>query len=160
MDRLGDGRFRTWRPQLQRSMRPLRVVVHRYGQAPAEVSFPEDQHPVGDLGSDGQHEAFGEAGANYRALVLCRIRGWQPWECAGILGLEPEKDARSGRAASRAEAAYMRPAGGSDGSGTTEPRWPGKVFQPGDCNPTLTAWNCGSTPGATTSTAPGCYGEE
>jgi hypothetical protein len=25
------------------------------------VSFPEDQHPVGQLGADGQHEAFGEA---------------------------------------------------------------------------------------------------
>jgi hypothetical protein len=25
------------------------------------VSLPEDQHPVGDLGADGQHEAFGEA---------------------------------------------------------------------------------------------------
>jgi hypothetical protein len=61
-DRLGDGRFRTWRPQLQCSMRPMPVVVHRIpGKHAAQVSFPEDQHPVGDLGSDGQHEAFGEA---------------------------------------------------------------------------------------------------
>src|SRR4051794_6323764 len=43
-------------------MRPLRVVVRRvYGQHPAEVSLPEDQHPVGQLGADGQHEALGEA---------------------------------------------------------------------------------------------------
>jgi hypothetical protein len=27
----------------------------------AQVSLAEDQHPVGDLGSDDQHEAFGEA---------------------------------------------------------------------------------------------------
>jgi hypothetical protein len=43
-------------------MRPLGVVVHRIlGKHPAQVSLAEDQHPVGDLGADGQHEAFGEA---------------------------------------------------------------------------------------------------
>jgi len=31
------------------------------GQDPAEVPLAEDQHPVGDLGADGQHEALGEA---------------------------------------------------------------------------------------------------
>jgi len=25
------------------------------------VSFPEDQHPVGEIGADGQHKALGEA---------------------------------------------------------------------------------------------------
>ena len=29
------------------------------GKHAAQVSLAEDQHPVGDLGSDGQHEAFG-----------------------------------------------------------------------------------------------------
>jgi len=33
----------------------------------AQVPLAEDQHPVGDLGSDGQHEAFGEA-----------VRAWTP----------------------------------------------------------------------------------
>ena len=48
--------------QLQRSMRPLSVVVRRVlGEDAAQVSFPEDQHPVGEFGADGQHEAFGEA---------------------------------------------------------------------------------------------------
>ena len=43
-------------------MRPLRVVVRGVsGEHPAEVSLPEDQHPVGEFGADGQHEAFGEA---------------------------------------------------------------------------------------------------
>ena len=61
-DRLGDRRFRARWTQLQGSMRPLRVVVRGVlGQHPAEVPLPEDQHPVGDLGPDGQHEAFGEA---------------------------------------------------------------------------------------------------
>jgi hypothetical protein len=62
VDRLGYGSFRTGRAQLQCSMRPMPVVVHRIpGKHAAQVSFPEDQHPVGDLGSDGQHEASGEA---------------------------------------------------------------------------------------------------
>jgi hypothetical protein len=38
------------------------VVVRRVlGEHFAEVSFPEDQHPVGEFGADGQDEAFGEA---------------------------------------------------------------------------------------------------
>ena len=42
-------------------MRPLRVVVRSVGREnPAQVSLPEDQHPVGDFVADGQHEAFGE----------------------------------------------------------------------------------------------------
>ena len=32
-----------------------------HGKHLAQVPLAEDQHPVGDLGPDGQHEAFGEA---------------------------------------------------------------------------------------------------
>ena len=32
-----------------------------------------------------------------RALMLYRMRGWQPWTCAGIVGLRNDADARSGR---------------------------------------------------------------
>jgi hypothetical protein len=36
---------------MQRSMRPLCVVVHRIpGKHAAQVSFPEDQHSVGEFG--------------------------------------------------------------------------------------------------------------
>jgi hypothetical protein len=49
-------------------MWPLGVVVRGVGgQHAAEVLFPEDQHAVGDLGADGQYEAFGEA-----------VRPWAP----------------------------------------------------------------------------------
>jgi hypothetical protein len=59
---LGNGRCWAWRPQPQRPMRPPGVVMGGvHGKHPAEVPLAEDQHPVGDLGSDGQHEAFGEA---------------------------------------------------------------------------------------------------
>jgi hypothetical protein len=45
--------------ELQRSMPPLRVVSRGVrGEDPAEVSFAEDQHPVGKFGPDGPHEAF------------------------------------------------------------------------------------------------------
>jgi hypothetical protein len=43
-------------------MRALPVVVQRIlGKDAAQVLLAEDQHPVGDFGADGQHEAFGEA---------------------------------------------------------------------------------------------------
>ena len=61
-NRLGDRRFRARRAEPEGAMRPLSVVVRGVlGQHPAEVPLPEDQHPVGQLGADGQHEAFGEA---------------------------------------------------------------------------------------------------
>jgi hypothetical protein len=57
-----DGLFGAWRAQLLRSMRPLRVVVRGIlGEQLAEMSLAEDQHAVGEFGSDGQDEAFGEA---------------------------------------------------------------------------------------------------
>jgi peptidoglycan hydrolase-like protein with peptidoglycan-binding domain len=34
-----------------------------------------------------------------RALILYRERGWQPWQCATILGLRADRDAGSGRIA-------------------------------------------------------------
>jgi hypothetical protein len=48
--------------KLSGSMRPLGVVVRSVGgEHSAQVSFSEDQHPVGEFGAKGQHEAFGEA---------------------------------------------------------------------------------------------------
>jgi hypothetical protein len=52
VDRLGDRQFRAWRTQVQRSMRPLRIVVSRVlGEHALKVSFPENQHPVSDFGA-------------------------------------------------------------------------------------------------------------
>src|SRR5436305_11807628 len=39
------------------------------GEDAAQVSFPEDQHPAGEFGADGQHEALCEA---VRARALGR----------------------------------------------------------------------------------------
>jgi hypothetical protein len=44
---------------MQRSMWPLRVVVRSISfEHPAQMTLAEDQHPVGELGPDGQHEAL------------------------------------------------------------------------------------------------------
>ena len=40
---------------------PCVVVRGIQGKRPAQVSLSEDQHAVGELGADGQHEAFGVA---------------------------------------------------------------------------------------------------
>jgi len=43
-------------------MWPVRVVVRGVlGKHHSEVSFSEDQHPIGQLGPHRQHEAFGKA---------------------------------------------------------------------------------------------------
>jgi hypothetical protein len=43
------------------SARCGRRVRSVLGKHPAKVPLPEDQHAIGELGADGQHEAFGEA---------------------------------------------------------------------------------------------------
>ncbi|HEU5265444.1 MAG TPA: peptidoglycan-binding protein [Jatrophihabitans sp.] len=49
------------------------------------------------VGGSGYPNKASKAEQDARALILYRMRGWQPWQCAGILGLREDKDARSGR---------------------------------------------------------------
>ncbi|SHG55830.1 Peptidoglycan-binding (PGRP) domain of peptidoglycan hydrolases-containing protein [Jatrophihabitans endophyticus] len=49
------------------------------------------------VGGSGYPNQNSKAEQDYRALRLYRSRGWQPWECASILGLAEDSDARSGR---------------------------------------------------------------
>jgi hypothetical protein len=76
-------RHRVWviRPgRCRRRRRLVSVVLLLFGlmitklsawnsaqQAPAQVLLAEHRHPIGDLGSNGQHKAFGEA-----------VRAWTP----------------------------------------------------------------------------------
>jgi hypothetical protein len=56
------GMIGTWRTTLECSMWPAAVVVDAVpGEDGPQVAFAEDQDAVGEFGSDGQHEAFGEA---------------------------------------------------------------------------------------------------
>ena len=62
MVKIRSGMIGSWREKAQRSMWPPAVVV---GAVVAEdgpqVSFAEDQDAVGEFGSNGQDESFGEA---------------------------------------------------------------------------------------------------
>jgi resuscitation-promoting factor RpfA len=49
------------------------------------------------VGGSGYPNQASTAEQDARALILYRERGWQPWTCAGILGLAEDSDARSGR---------------------------------------------------------------
>ena len=49
------------------------------------------------VGGKGYPYRASKAEQDARALILYRERGWQPWQCARILGLRPDSDARSGR---------------------------------------------------------------
>jgi peptidoglycan hydrolase-like protein with peptidoglycan-binding domain len=49
------------------------------------------------VGGKGYPQNASPAEQDARALILYRLRGWQPWTCAGILGLQEDSDAGSGR---------------------------------------------------------------
>lgn len=101
------------------------------------------------VGGTGFPSTASPAEQDYRALILYRERGWQPWECGGILGLEPDADAGSGVLPTRAESAYM--------SGAV-PAWPGTVYAPGTCDPGLRTWQLRMNRFGYGFTGTGCYG--
>ncbi|MDQ2796669.1 MAG: peptidoglycan-binding protein [Actinomycetota bacterium] len=74
-----------------------------------------------NLASKGEQDA--------RALILYRERGWQPWQCASILGLREDSDARSGRTSDiHVPGGRSTGSGGSSSSGGTTsaiPAFPG-----------------------------------
>jgi hypothetical protein len=90
------------------------------------------------VGGTGLPHQASPAEQDFRALYLYRMRGWQPWTCAGTLGLREDGDARSKRVPTYAEAAYI--GGGGQPAPPPPagmPPWPGKVFDYGDCDPAL-----------------------
>jgi resuscitation-promoting factor RpfA len=48
------------------------------------------------VGGSGYPHLASPAEQDARALILYRQRGWQPWQCASILGLRPDGSAGSG----------------------------------------------------------------
>jgi len=80
---------------------------------------------------------------DYRALYLYRMRGWQPWQCAGLLSLANDTDARSKRVPTYDESAYIggvptppnqpKPQPQPPLPPGPKPAWPGVVYQYGDC---------------------------
>ena len=49
------------------------------------------------VGGSGYPNRASSAEQDARALILYRERGWQPWQCASMLGLRSDGDAASGR---------------------------------------------------------------
>jgi hypothetical protein len=94
------------------------------------------------VGGPGRPDQASPAEQDYRALYLYRMRGWQPWECAGMLGLKADADARSKRTPTYAEAAYMGGGGAvvKPPASGTQPPWPGVVYDYGDCANALKAF--------------------
>ncbi|EOD67599.1 transglycosylase family protein [Amycolatopsis vancoresmycina] len=88
------------------------------------------------VGGGGRPDQAAPAEQDYRALYLYRMRGWQPWQCAGTLNLTGDADARSKRVPTYAEAAYIGGGGlpaPPPGPGGPRPAWPGVVYSYGDC---------------------------
>ncbi|MEU6641682.1 transglycosylase family protein [Saccharomonospora sp. NPDC046836] len=86
------------------------------------------------VGGTGYPHQASPSEQDFRALYLYRMRGWQPWECAGMLGLRNDSDARSKVVPRYADANYI---GGGKQTKQTTPVWPGLVYDYGDCAPEL-----------------------
>ena len=109
------------------------------------------------VGGTGLPSDASPAEQDYRALYLYRMRGWQPWACAGIVGLQPDGDGGSKRVPSQSEARYMAP--GATSVAAT-PTWPGRVYVRGDCAAELKTWQLRMNSYGYGFTGTGCYGEK
>lgn len=93
------------------------------------------------VGGTGMPNQASRLEQDYRALYLYRTRGWQPWECGRILGLQDDADGGSGRVPSYADARYIsgQPAPGPAPAPTPPssggvPKWDGLVYFKNDCS--------------------------
>jgi len=111
------------------------------------------------VGGTGLPHRASPAEQDFRALYLYRMRGWQPWTCARMLGLREDGDARSKRLPTYAEAAYI---GGGPSAPPIAgvPPWPGKVFQYGDCDAALRTFQLRMNTYGYDFQGSGCYREE
>jgi hypothetical protein len=83
------------------------------------------------VGGSGYPSRASAGEQDARALILYRERGWQPWQCASILGLREDRDARSGRISD-----IRVPSSGTGSSSI--PAFPGpRWFHYGDWNSTI-----------------------
>ncbi len=95
------------------------------------------------VGGTGNPAGASPSEQDYRALLLYRKRGWNPWVCARLVGLTEDGDARSG---------VLPPVQGNQtggGGGAAEgsapaasgaPAYPGRQFFEGDSSESLKRW--------------------
>jgi len=112
------------------------------------------------VGGAGRPDQAAPSEQDYRALYLYRMRGWQPWQCAGMLKLAGDADARSKRVPTYADSAYI---GGGPAPPPTppppsgKPAWPGVVYQYGDCAAPLKTFQLRMNAFGYGFTGTGCY---
>ncbi len=96
------------------------------------------------VGGTGLPSDASPAEQDYRALVLYRMRGWQPWTCATLVGLHEDSDARSKvippPPSNWNEPAPTTPTPGSFTPATDAPEWPGRQYFQGDFSDDLKIW--------------------
>ncbi|MCW2542252.1 MAG: Transglycosylase domain protein, partial [Frankiales bacterium] len=86
------------------------------------------------VGGSGYPNNASAAEQDARALILYRQRGWQPWQCASIVGLREDGDARSGRTS---DITVAKPATAPKASSGI-PAFPGlRWFHEGDWNASI-----------------------
>jgi peptidoglycan hydrolase-like protein with peptidoglycan-binding domain len=89
------------------------------------------------VGGRGYPNQASPAEQDARALMLYRMRGWEPWQCAAIVGLREDRDARSGRVSD------ITVAGGGSPASPTPRRshaWPGVYYSLGDNSAGIRQW--------------------
>lgn len=107
-------------------------------------AYQFDQPTWESVGGEGRPDQASPSEQDYRALLLYRQRGWSPWVCAYLVGLNEDGDARSGVAPP--EPGNQSPGNGTDeGSGSADPgasgtAYPGRQFFEGDYSEDLKAW--------------------
>jgi hypothetical protein len=106
----------------------------------------------------GRPDQASPAEQDYRALYLYRMRGWQPWTCARMLGLRRDHDGASKHVPNRSDAVGM--SGGGSGTAPVAdsmPAWPGKVYTYGNCDKALRTWQLKMNTYGFTFEGTGCY---
>ena len=97
------------------------------------------------VGGEGRPDQASASEQDYRALLLYRQRGWNPWVCAYLVGLSEDGDARSGVAPPQpgnqsSGSGASEGSTGSASSGSSVPAYPGRQFSEGDYSDDLKAW--------------------
>jgi peptidoglycan hydrolase-like protein with peptidoglycan-binding domain len=113
-------------------------------------AYQFDQSTWESVGGTGRPHEATPAEQDYRALILYRERGWEPWVCAGLVGLGEDSDANSGVAPPvGGNQNSGNPAGeGPASEGSGEPAtssggaqaYPGRQFREGDSSEDLQLW--------------------
>ncbi|MEO7124702.1 MAG: transglycosylase family protein [Nakamurella sp.] len=99
------------------------------------------------VGGIGKASDATPAEQDYRALMLYRKRGWQPWTCAVLARLSEDADARSGvlppqPASFDTPYSFVNAGGGTVAASSMRAAvpWPGQEFGAGDFGAQVAAW--------------------